>query len=56
MTLAPEPNVINFLRPYFTNVCNKLECLSLACLSSLAFMFVSKVGAYPSKAVSRSLL
>jgi hypothetical protein len=32
---APGANVINFLCLYFTNVLNKLECLSLASPSCL---------------------
>jgi hypothetical protein len=35
MSPSPGANVIKLLRPYFTYVCNKLECLSMAGLSSL---------------------
>ncbi len=31
----------------FTNVCNELECFSLASLPSVVLVFANKVGAYP---------
>ncbi len=38
MTVGSRPNVIKFFRPWFTNIRNKLESLSLALgsVSSLA--------------------
>ncbi len=39
-----------FLTPQVTNVCNKLECLSLAKPFQPSTMFASKAGAYPSGA------
>jgi hypothetical protein len=45
-TLVCEgPMLQNFLRQQFTDVRNKLECLFLANLSSLIFMFVGKAAA-----------
>ncbi len=43
----------NVMKP-FTNVHNKLECLSLVGLFKPRLMFVSKSGAYPNKAPFRS--
>jgi hypothetical protein len=43
MTLINWPNVTKF-----TNVCNKLECLSLAGLYSLVYCLSARPGAYPS--------
>jgi hypothetical protein len=39
---SPGPYVLNFLRPYFTNFRNKLECFSLASLSSIVSCFLAK--------------
>ncbi len=38
--------LVSRLQNFLTNVCNKLECLSLAGLSSLAFMLVGNARAY----------
>ncbi len=37
----------NFLHQYFTHVCNKLECLFPASLSSLVYCLRVRPGAYP---------
>ncbi len=47
------PMLYNLLRPYYTNLGNKLECLSLASLSSLAQYLQVRQGAYLSKAPSK---
>ncbi len=39
----------NVLRPYFTNFCNKLECLSPRKRFQFSVAFVVKAGAYPSE-------
>ncbi len=36
IALAHGTNIINLFCPYITDFCNKLECLSMASLSSLA--------------------
>jgi hypothetical protein len=45
--LAPGANVMNFKQPYFTYFHDKLECLSLASLSSLVCCLWARPGAYP---------
>ncbi len=47
ITKAPGANVMNFLLPYFTNFHDKLECLSMASLSSLVCCLWARPGAYP---------
>ncbi len=50
MRLTPGHNIIKlFTSIKFINVCNKLECLSLAGLPSVA-LYLQKVAAYPSEA------
>ncbi len=47
------PNVIGLFCLYFTNFLNKLECLSLASLSSLTQCLLVRQGTYLSKAPSK---
>ncbi len=45
---TPEPNVINlFFCREFTNIRIKLECLSLASLSSLVYSLWARPGVHP---------
>ncbi len=43
------PMLSNFLRPQFTNVCNKLECLLLASLHNLVLCLWVKPGIYTAR-------
>ncbi len=47
ITLTPGPNVKKILSPYFTNFCNKLECLSLTFFFQPCLMFVGKALSLP---------
>ncbi len=44
---GPGAYVIKLFSPYFMNFPNKLECLSLASLSSLLYCLQVRKGAYP---------
>jgi hypothetical protein len=43
----------NVLRPSFTSFHNKLECFSLASITSLVIMFAGKTETYPNEAPFR---
>jgi hypothetical protein len=42
-----EANAIQLLQPEFTNVSNKLECLSLVNFANLMFIGKASAGVYP---------